>query len=145
MQEFMNAQTFWTIAIVVFVVLEVFTLGLTSIWFAVGAVLALIAALLGLNIFVQSALFIIGTGISLYYSRPIALKYFKIGSHKTNVDEMVGKKGLVEKDVLFNQNGLVNIGGQIWSAKADADIRVGERIEVVAVEGVKLKVKKMED
>jgi membrane protein implicated in regulation of membrane protease activity len=139
----MNLQTFWTIATVIFVLLEVFTLGLTSIWFAVGSIFALLVAFMNFNLIIQIIAFMIGSIITIVYARPLAVKYFKVGSTRTNVDEMIGKHGVVEKAILDNVIGQVNVSGQIWSAFSQEEIAIGTKVEIIAIEGVKLKVRKV--
>lgn len=130
----------WTILIIVFTVAEAMTLGLTSIWFAVGALAALIASALGFNLFVQFLAFLLVAFVLLYYTRPLAKKIFKVGHNKTNIDALIGKKGYVVQPITPQNNGQVKLGGQIWSARSTEHetYEVGEEVQVIAIEGVKL-------
>ncbi|MGX8796972.1 NfeD family protein [Fusibacter sp. JL298sf-3] len=134
----------WAALIVVFTIAEALTLGLTSIWFAVGALAALIAASLGFGIVVQIVVFLVVAFILLFYTRPIAKKVFKVGQNKTNIDALIGKTGFVTMAIEVQSLGQVKLGGQVWSAKAQGHeaIDVGEEVEVLAIEGVKLIVKR---
>jgi membrane protein implicated in regulation of membrane protease activity len=128
------------VLIIVFAVAEAFTLGLTSIWFALGAIVALLVSLLKLPIYLQKAVFLIATLVLVIYTRPIAQKYLRIGVSKTNVSALVGEKGVVMKRVDVYNLGQVKVKGQIWTAKSERgeEIARGEEVEIVAIEGVKL-------
>ncbi|OJV63275.1 MAG: hypothetical protein BGO41_11345 [Clostridiales bacterium 38-18] len=145
----MNDQTLsiiWAILIVFFTVVEAFTLGLTSIWFAVGALVALIASAIGLGFAVQFIAFVVVAVILLFYTRPIAKKFLKVGQNKTNVDALIGKTGFVTKSIVSREVGQVKLNGQIWTAKGVSHeaFDLDEEVEVVAIEGVKLIVKKVD-
>ncbi|SHK55847.1 Membrane protein implicated in regulation of membrane protease activity [Caminicella sporogenes DSM 14501] len=135
----------WIIVAVIFGIIEALTLGLTTIWFAAGALVAMISALINLPFIVQILIFLISAGVFLYYTRPIAKEYLKIGATKTNVNSIIGKTGIVTKKILPYNTGQVKVSGQIWTAKSIDDKEIDENleIEVVRVEGVKLIVKKI--
>lgn len=146
----MNGETLsiiWAVLIVFFTVVEAFTLGLTSIWFAVGSLAALIASALGLGLAIQFIAFIVVAIVLLVYTRPVARKVFKVGQNKTNVDALIGKTGFVTKAILPKEVGQVKLNGQIWTAKGPEheSYDVDEEVEVMAIEGVKLIVKKFEE
>lgn len=133
----------WMTVALLFAVAEGFTLGLTFIWFSGGALLAMIVSFFNLGIPFQIAAFIIGSAIMLIYTRPVAIKIFKVGGTKTNVDSLIGKEGKVIKTMDPFTLGQVNVKGQIWSAKPEGDGTIEEDsiVEVVAIAGVKLIVK----
>jgi len=133
----------WSILIIVFSVIEGLTLGLTSIWFAIGSIFALIAALFKLSFFSQVIVFILSSLVMIVYTKPIAQKSLKIGATKTNVDELVGKKAIVTKKIKEHEPGLVKVNGQVWTAISEDGKEIQEGIEVfvVMVEGVKLVVR----
>jgi len=144
----MDAQMImWGVLIIVFTILEAVTLGLTSIWFAVGSLAALIAAGLGFKLPVQIIVFIVIVIVLLLYTRPIAKKYLKIGANKTNIDALIGQVGSVTKEIPAMEIGQVKLNGQIWTAKsADGNsILLDEKVEVIAIEGVKLIVKTIDN
>lgn len=137
----------WTILAILFAVVEGFTLGLTSIWFSAGALIALVAAGLGLPVFAQIVVFVLCSGLMVVYTRPLAIKVFKIGSHKTNVDSLIGKTGIVTKSISEFEVGHVKVKGQIWSAKSLNNIQLedGQKVVVIKIEGVKLFVEKFNE
>jgi len=128
---------------VVFAVIEAVTFGLATIWFAVGAVAAIAASAIGLNFYMQTAVFFVVSIVLLYFTRPIAKEYLKIGAQKTNVSEIIGQKGIVKKRILPHETGQVKIKGQIWTAVSEDGKEIEEKSEVfvTGVEGVKAIVK----
>lgn len=132
---------FWLSIMVVLIIIEAFTLGLTTIWFAVGAFLAWIGSLLNLSVYLQAAIFIITSVGLLLSTGPIARKYLKIGHTRTNSDRYVGEIGVViEKIDPIEGTGQVMIGGKVWSAKSAEDIKIckGDMVLVKEISGVKL-------
>ena len=141
----MNMTILWLILFVACVVLEIVSMGLTTIWFAGGALFALVAASLGLSVYVQIILFIVISLVLLYFTRPLAVKYFNKGRVKTNVEGIVGETAVVTEDI-ENLKGLgkVVLNGMEWTARAEQDAIVipkGTNVTVVLVKGVKLIVK----
>lgn len=130
----------WLIAAVVFFIIEAITLGLTTIWFGIGAIFAMVAAFLDLGIYVQIGVFLITSILSLMLTRKIFVDKLKTGTEKTNLDAIIGKSGIVDVDIYPLKPGLVTIWGQSWTAatKYDDVIVKGSKIRVIAVEGVKL-------
>ncbi len=136
----------WLIAVAAFVLIEASTMGLTSVWFACGALIAMIAALLGANIWWQLSLFVAGSALLLASTRKWVGK-LRLGRVKTNADRIVGQQGVVILDI-DNQaaQGQVRINGQVWTARSQdpAPIAAGASVEVVQISGVKAIVKPLE-
>lgn len=142
-----SAVLMWTILAIVFAVLEGVTLGLTTIWFAVGALAGMIAAMLGFGLQVQLVVFIISALLTFVFIRPLAKDVLKVGDTKTNVDSLIGKKGIVHVAIAPYKVGQVKVNGQIWTAATEIDemdVAVGVEIQVLRVDGVKLIVKPVE-
>ena len=139
----------WIILIVVFTLAEIVTVGLTSIWFAGGALAALIAAGLGLNLVVQIVLFLAVSLILLYFTRPWAMKYLKPHLVKTNYEVNIGKNVcLTEKVDNVEGTGRAVINGQEWNARAYEEGRVFEAgmiVKVKEIRGVTMYVTDSED
>ena len=133
---------FWMVILILCIVIEVLTLGLTTIWFAAGALVAIFAALLYAPIFVQVILFLLVSLTLLFFTRPIAVKYFNRDRVKTNVESMVGRQAIVTGEIDNVQaTGQVTVSGQEWSARSwDDKVRIpaGAVGVVVAISGVKL-------
>lgn len=140
---------YWLIALVVFLVIEIITLGLTTIWFAGGALVAFVAAILHLPLLVQIALFLLVSLLMLIFTRPVAERYFNAQREQTNVNGMIGREAKVTVEIdNFNQTGTILINGVEWTARSldDGDIiPPGSRVEICRVEGVKVFVKRKEN
>ena len=135
---------FWLIVGIIFAVSEALTVGLVTIWFTGGAVVALVAALLGAGIPVQVVLFFIVSIGLLVTTRKIFVNKLKTGGTKTNVDALVGEEAKVLTAIKPFEPGSVKLKGQEWTAVAKDDtltIASGEVVKVVAIEGVKAVVK----
>ncbi len=137
----------WIALAVIFALIEAFTLGLTTIWFAAGALIAMAAALIGLSIAWQIFVFLISSLFIIYFTRPFAIKYLKIGKEKTNYQSLIGNIGLVIEEIRPFETGVVKVSGQVWTAKSPDKkiINRKEKIRVMAIEGVKLIVEKLEE
>lgn len=136
----------WLILLVVLIVIEIMTMGLTTIWFAGGALIAFIAALLDASIAVQVALFLIASIILLVVTRPLAVKYLNQTRVKTNVESLIGKKVIVcERIENLHSTGHVMVNGIEWMArnrKEDEIIEKDEVVRIIRVDGAKLIVEK---
>ena len=90
---------YWIIIFIVLLVIEIATLGLTTIWFAAGALVAFLVGILGFGIITQIVLFLVVSVVLLVLTRPIALKYFNNKRQSTNVESMIGRQGVVLEDI----------------------------------------------
>ena len=135
----------WLVLLILFLGVEAATLGLTTIWFGGGAAVALIAAALHAPLFVQIALFFLVSLLLLFFTMPVAVKYFNKDRVRTNVESLVGRQGIVTSEIDNLQSiGQITVGGQEWSARSSDDgiiIPVGAVVIVTSVSGVKLIVK----
>ena len=140
----LSPSVIWIALIILFSIIEALTMGLTTIWFAGAALLALLAALVGLSIPVQIGVFLLASVLLIYFTKPLAKDYLHIGSEKTNVEAVIGQSGPVTKGIERYATGQVKINGQIWSALSEdgEPIEAGAKVQVLAVEGVKLIVKR---
>lgn len=133
---------FWLVVLIITIVVEVATLGLTSIWFAGGALVAVIAAALHAPLAVQVVLFLLVSLLLLFFTRPIAVKYFNKDRIRTNVESLIGRQAIVISEIDNLQGiGQVTVGGQEWSARSHDDnlkLPVGAVVDIVAINGVKL-------
>lgn len=138
----MNWILVWVILLVVFVVIEVLTMGLTTLWFAGGALAAAATAALHLPSYVQIATFIVVSGLLIFFTRPIAVRYFNKDRVKTNAESIVGKKAIVTGAIdNIKAQGQVTVAGMEWTARSTSDdvkIAEGTVVTVVAISGVKL-------
>ncbi len=134
----------WLVVLAIMLVIEALTLGLTTVWFGVGAIGAAIVAWLGYGIWVQIIVFAILSVVAMALCRPIAVKYLNKDKEKTNVDDVIGKTVVVTKEIDNEQaRGTVMLNGMEWTARSEDGriIAEKEKATVVSVEGVKLIVK----
>lgn len=143
-----NKPIIWLIILVVLLLIEVLTLGLTTIWFAGGAVVAFIAALLGANLVVQIVLFIVASVILLVFTRPLAMRYLNRKTTATNVDSLIGEEAVVTEEIHnLMGKGQVMVRGVGWTARAakeDEVIPCNAVVRVIKIDGVKVIVEKVE-
>ena len=132
---------FWLIILILLLILEASTVTLVSLWFAAGALVALVASLLNAPPVLQAILFILVSTASLAGLRPIVRKYLRPRMTKTNVDSVIGAKGYVTADVdNLSATGTVKLGGMEWSARSVSGepIKAGTLVQVDRIEGVKV-------
>lgn len=138
----------WLVALAVFLIIEIATLGLTTVWFAIGSLAALILAALNIHLGFQIAVFIVVSIVTLVFTRPIALKYLNAKTTKTNAESLVGKLVPVSQDIEnIESRGQVMVNGIEWSARSADDavqIKKGTIVQIVGISGVKLIVKQQE-
>ncbi|MCX4341007.1 MAG: NfeD family protein [Lachnospiraceae bacterium] len=138
----LNTTMIWLVILVLLVVIELLTMGLTTVWFAGGALAATLVSLLGLPLAIQIILFLVVSGLLLFFTRPIAVKYFNKDRVRTNAESLVGRQAIVISEIDNLQGiGQVNVGGMEWSARTrDENIKlpVGAVVVVLAIDGVKL-------
>lgn len=138
---------FWLIVFVALLVVEIATLGLTTIWFAAGALVAFLAAYIGFGVPVQVIIFLAVSIILLILTRPIAIKYFNQERQKTNAESLIGQKAIVIEEVNpLQATGKVEVNGMEWSAKTEESdrIEVSTVVSIKGIQGVKLIVEKEE-
>lgn len=131
----------WLAVALIMLVIEALTVGLTTIWFAAGALAALIAALLDMTIAVQIVVFLAVSVCLLIFTRKIFVEKLKAGAEKTNVDALVGEKAIVVSPINPYEVGQVKVGGQVWSAvgkNPEDAFAVDQLVKINAIEGVKL-------
>ncbi len=136
-----NMSIVWVVLMVVFLVVEAATAGLTCIWFAIGSLAALIAALFDAQLWLQIVWFLVISFVTLYFTRPLVKKYVNSRSQPTNADMVIGKEALVTEDIdNVEAIGAVSVGGKVWTARsADGGrIKSGAVVSVLRIEGVKL-------
>ena len=142
----LNMIQIWLVAIAVLLLVEFATSTLTTIWFAGGALIALICAFFGGPVWLQVFLFIVGSVVLLFLTRPLAMKFINKGAVRTNADSLIGKEAVVtEKIDNLRSTGAVQVNGQVWTARSVNPEHLIEKDEIVmvrAIEGVKLVVGK---
>ena len=135
-------EIIWLALTAVLLIIEIVTLGLTTIWFAAGALFAFFAALLGMNQGIQIGVFVVVSVVLLFFTRPLAVKYLNTKTIKTNTEALVGKTARVIVDINnLKSQGQVVINGLEWTARSSDDtvvFKIGDAVTIVGIEGVKL-------
>lgn len=144
-----NEVLIWCGLMILFVIVEIATVGLTSIWLAGGSLAALIVAVSGSGIMWQILAFLLVSFILLVFTRPFAKKYINSHHEKTNYEELIGGVVKVTETVdNLEQTGTAFAQGKEWTARSEDDsqrLEAGSLAEVVAVSGVKLILKRYEE
>lgn len=139
---------YWLAIFVALLIIEIVTLGLTTIWFALGALVAFVFAIIGFGFYVQVAVFLIASVLLFAMTRPIAVKYFNQERAKTNAEALIGQYAIVTEAIdTMQAAGRVEIQGMEWSAKTDepdGKIAKDKVVVVDGIQGVKLIVREKE-
>jgi len=147
--DFVMGPFIWLGLVAVLLVIEALTVGLTTIWFAGGALAAAIAAWAGVGQIVQWILFIVVSLVLLIFTRPVAVRYMNRGVEKTNVERLIGQKAIVIQKVdNLSQTGQVRVGDVEWMARTRSDhVQSPEKAVAVIkeVQGVKLIVEEVKE
>ena len=139
-QSELGYTVIWIAVLIGGVAIEVATLNLVSIWFAVGGLAAFIALSLGASFLVQLIVFAVVSAVMLCLIRPLTTDILKPKGAKTNSDRIIGETAIVTEQISNASNkGQIKISGQIWSAKSDDGniINEGETVKIIAISGVK--------
>lgn len=140
---------YWVLLFVLLLIIEAATLGLTTIWFAAGALVAFLAGLLGAGLAVQIGLFLVVSVVLLILTRPIALRYFNNNRDYTNWALLIGKPAIVVEEIdTIKGQGQVEVDGEVWSARTkdpEGVIPSGTVVSVEEIRGVKMVVQVKEE
>ena len=131
----------WLILVIAFLVAEALTVGLVSIWFAGGALAALLLAFFDVNPMIQLFVFFAASICLLIFTRKIFVEKLHTGKEATNVDALIDEVGVVISTIKPMEVGQVKVNGQVWSAIAesqDVTLEEGTHVVIKAIEGVKL-------
>lgn len=127
----------WLGIFVILLIIEILTMGLTTIWFAGGALAAFGAGVIGFGLVVQVVVFVVVSVLLLVLTRPLAVKYFNQERQKTNAESLIGQQALVIEDIDTLQSaGKVEVNGQEWSAKTDEPDGKIEKNKIVVIDGI---------
>ncbi len=135
----------WFITFIVLLFIEIVTVNLVSIWFAIGAVAAMITASFTDSLLIQIIVFTVVSAIVLLLTKPIVKKLRKTEIEATNSDRVVGKEAIVTKKITKDSYGEVKVLGKYWTACSNKTLKEEEKVIVKGIDGVKLIVEKEED
>ena len=134
----------WLVVFILLILIDLATMGLTTIWFAGGAVAGFVASMLGANVVIQAAAFFAVSILLLFFTRPFAVRYINSNKTKTNVDGLIGQEALVLEEINnIRETGCARLEGKEWTARSmnDTVIPKDTVVTVERIEGVKLIVK----
>lgn len=141
----MNLTLTWLIIFIFLIFVEIATVNLVSIWFAIGAIASCILSIYVDNLIIQLGCFVITSTICLILTKSIISK---IKNHKitpTNLDRVIGDIGIVTEDLDEFNNGEVKVDGKTWTATSKETLTVGTKVKIVSINGVKLNVKSIKE
>lgn len=130
----------WLTIVILLSIVEVMTINLTTIWYVVSGIIAIILSFFTDNFLIQLGVFVIVGTILLITTRPILNKFIRTKKESTNFDRIIDMLGIVIEPISKNKLGAVKVDGKIWSAYADSEILVNTTVKVLKIEGAKIKV-----
>ena len=131
----------WLAALIVLLLVEAATVALVSLWFALGALAALLTSFWVDNLWVQFGVFLAVSLVSLLMIRPLTRRFVTPRQVATNADRAVGQEGVVTQTIdNLKARGQVSVQGTVWTARAQDDtaIPAGTQVKILRIEGVKL-------
>ena len=130
----------WLIVAGIFFVMEIATVGFLIFWFGIGALFALLVSLFTDNIIIQTTVFVLSSGLLVFFTRPFVNKFAKTDKVETNAFSIIGKTAIVIEEINpMLETGQIKINGETWSAKPEYEtiIEKGTQVEIHAIDGVK--------
>ena len=125
----------WFSIFIILLLIELATVNLITIWFSLGALGAFIASFITDNVVIQVVVFIIVSIISLLLTKKVVKKIRTRKIVPTNLDRVVGKTGIVTKDITKNVYGEVKVDGSIWTAISKEEIKKDSQVKVLKIDG----------
>ena len=135
----------WMIIFIGLIILELMTVNLVSIWFAIGSLIAFILSFWVTEITWQITVFILVSFISLVLTKNLVKKIRGKEIEPTNLDRVIGKIAIVTEEITKLEPGEVKVDGKKWTAISTKKIKVGSKVEILSIDGVKLKVKETKE
>lgn len=136
---------FWLGVVIFLSMIEAATVDVVTIWYVVSGVATIVLSFFVDNFILQFALFTILGTILLFTTRPLVKKVLKSKNIKTNFDRVIGMEGIVTEDISLISIGEVKVDGKRWSAISKEELKKGTPVIILSIDGVKLKVKKVEN
>lgn len=130
----------WLIVAGVFFIMEMLTVGFLVFWCGVGALLAFVVSFFTDSIIIQGTVFVLSSGLLIFFTRPFVNKFAKTDKVETNAFSIIGKTALVTEEIDSVLGiGQIKIGSEIWSAKTEDETKIpkGTQVEITSIDGVK--------
>ncbi len=137
----------WCFIMIAALIIEIVTVGtLVSIWFTIGAAIALVLALLNVPDIIQVVVFALTSGVLILSLRPLAAKYFRGNIVATNADSLIGKHTKLIRSITEDHYGEIKWNGVIWNVISidGKSIEQDTLVSIQAIEGAKLIVKEID-
>ncbi len=135
----------WMVIFIILIFIEMATVGLVSIWFAIGALASFILSFWAENVTIQIGVFVGVSIVALLLTKNFVKKIRGKEVEATNLDRVIGKIGIVTEEITKLEPGEVKVDGKRWSAVATKKIKEGSKVEILSIDGVKLNVKEVKE
>ncbi|MDD3453084.1 MAG: NfeD family protein [Bacilli bacterium] len=135
----------WVAIVILLAIAEAMTINIVTIWYVISGLAAIVSSFFTNNFLIQFAIFAILGTILLITTRPIIKNFLNTKNIKTNFDRIIGMNGIVTEEIKKNSIGEVKVDGKKWSAIADKKIEIDKTVEILEINGVKVKVKEIKD
>lgn len=135
----------WMMSFIVLVLIEIFTINLVTIWFAIGALISFFVSLCTENIGLEILIFIVVSLFTLLFTKKAVNKIKDKEMIPTNLDRVIGQTGIVTEKIKPLEPGEVKVDGKKWTAIADEEIDINDEVKILSINGVKLKVEKIRE
>ena len=135
----------WLGIVILLTFIEMATINLTSIWFIISGILALLVSLFIDNFFIQFLVFVVLGILLLITTRPVLEKFIQKRKQSTNLDRIIGMKGIVTESIIPLEVGEVKVDGKKWTAFSEKQIEKGKTVTILSIEGVKVKVQEIDE
>ena len=135
----------WLIIFIVLIITELLTINLVTIWFAIGSLVSFFVSLFSDNTSLQIGIFVVVSFIALLLTKKIVNKVKNKQIIPTNLDRVIGEVGIVTETISPLKIGEVKVDGKRWSAVSDTEIKLNEKVKILAIDGVKLKCQRVEE
>lgn len=130
----------WLGIIILLTIVELLTVNLTTIWFVISGIIALLLTFITDSFLIEFAVFVVLGVILLVTTRPFFEKFLQVHKERTNIDRVIGMVGEVTEEIKKNKMGEVKVDGKRWTAYASHKIKVGTMVDIIKIDGVKLEV-----
>lgn len=135
----------WLIFFIILVIIELITVNLVTIWFALGALITSLVSLYTTDTVILLAFFVVTSLLLLILTKPVVKKLKVKKVVATNLDQVIGKTGVVTEPIAKDKIGEVKVLGKTWSAYSDKEILKDKKVKILSISGVKLKVEEKEE
>lgn len=130
----------WLAIVILLTIVEFLTVNLTTIWFVLSAIVALLLSFVTDYFLLQFGAFVVIGIVLLITTRPALQRFLSKNKEKTNIDRVIGMRGIVTEEIGKQANGEVKVDGKRWTAYADKKIKIETIVKILEINGVKLKV-----